>query len=199
MAKELPYFQFEPAEYLTKDVSFLSYEAQGFFINLCAYYWQRGCQITRDQILRRLKDESLLNELIDEKIITENNQEVFISFLDKQWLLACEKSKKAKQNGAKGGRPKSETKANANLNESKTKPKRKEKKKKEDIKYEFDHLSMSLEEYQKLSLEFKPSEIDQVVSNIQNYKDNKKYKSLYLTAKNWLSRDKKKEKTTTWV
>jgi hypothetical protein len=34
MAKELPYFKFEPAEYLTKDV-FCSLAAQGLFINLC--------------------------------------------------------------------------------------------------------------------------------------------------------------------
>jgi hypothetical protein len=41
MAKELPYFKFEPAEYLTKDVS-CSLAAQGLFINLCSYYWQRS-------------------------------------------------------------------------------------------------------------------------------------------------------------
>ena len=28
MAKELPYFKFEPAEYLTKDISFCSLSAQ---------------------------------------------------------------------------------------------------------------------------------------------------------------------------
>ena len=37
MAKELPYFQFEPAEYLTKDISFCSLSAQGLFINICCF------------------------------------------------------------------------------------------------------------------------------------------------------------------
>jgi hypothetical protein len=46
MAKELPYFKFEPAEYLTKDV-FCSLAAQGLFINLCSYYWQRSCNYQR--------------------------------------------------------------------------------------------------------------------------------------------------------
>ena len=196
--RELPYFQFEPAEYLTKDVSFLPLETQGYFINLCCYYWQRGCSLTEEQIERRLKRKDLLDQLLTEGIIDIENQKITIRFLDKQWISACERSEKAKLNGQRGGRPKSKPKANDNLNESKTKAKRKEEKKKEDIKYEFDHLSMTIEEYDKLLLEFKPSQINQVVENIQNFKNNKKYKSLYLTAKSWLSRDNK-EKKSTWV
>ena len=75
MAKELPYFKFEPAEYLTKDISFCSLAAQGLFINICSYYWQRGCELTKEQLLRRLNYEKELNELISEGVIdlVDNN------------------------------------------------------------------------------------------------------------------------------
>lgn len=85
MAKELPYFQFEPAEYLTKDISFCSLSAQGMFINVCAYYWQRGCELTKQQVLRRLNHEEAFNELIDEGVIYLDGEYITISFLKDQY------------------------------------------------------------------------------------------------------------------
>lgn len=82
MAKELPYFKFEPAEYLTKDISFCSLEAQGLFINICSYYWQRECQLTKKQIIKRFNYPEILKELIDEKIIKcDEDENITISFL----------------------------------------------------------------------------------------------------------------------
>tara|TARA_R110002012_G_scaffold314915_2_gene528083 strand:- start:2013 stop:2594 length:582 start_codon:yes stop_codon:yes gene_type:complete len=54
---------------------------------------------------------------------------------------------------------------------------------------EFNHLSITQKEYLKLLEEFKKENIDEVLDSIQNYSNNKKYKSLYLTAKNWLKRN----------
>jgi len=85
MAKELPYFQFEPAEYLTKDISFCSLPAQGLFINICSYYWQRECHLTETQILRRFNYPDLLKELIDEKVIRINDEQIKINFLFEQY------------------------------------------------------------------------------------------------------------------
>lgn len=137
MAKELPYFQFEPAEYLTKDVSFCSLAAQGLFINICAYYWQRRCVLTKEQVLRRLDYQDELNELIEEGIIDIYEGKIEIKFLDEQWQKATEKSRINKQNGSKGGRPKNriktELKPNANRNESELKGNRKEEIIKEEI------------------------------------------------------------------
>ena len=122
MAKELPYYQFEPAEYLTKDISFLSLTTQGLFINICAYYWQRQCQLTKAQILRRLNYTDELNELIDEGIIELNycdgefkDEEISIKFLDLQYDKATCQSKANAKNGAKGGRT---VKAKVKRNES---------------------------------------------------------------------------------
>ena len=53
----------------------------------------------------------------------------------------------------------------------------------------FNHLSISQKEYLKLLEEYKKENIDEVLDSIENYKANKKYKSLYLTAKKWLKRN----------
>jgi hypothetical protein len=138
MAKELPYFKFEPAEYLTKDISFCSISAQGLFINICSYYWQRQCSLTLEQISRRFNYPNELNELIKEGIIdvTENN--VKIKFLDIQLDDVSRLSNKNSANGSKGGRPKknpNETQTEPNLNptESQTKGIREEEIKEDNI------------------------------------------------------------------
>ena len=106
MAKELPYFQFEPAEYLTKDISFCSLAAQGLFVNLCSYYWQRNCNLTKDQFLRRLNHADILDELITEGVIKLNGSNITIDFLDKQRVKAIGLSETNSTNGKKGGRTK---------------------------------------------------------------------------------------------
>jgi hypothetical protein len=138
MAKELPYFKFEPAEYLTKDISFCSISAQGLFINICSYYWQRQCSLTLEQISRRFNYPNELNELIKEGIIdvTENN--VKIKFLDIQLDDVSRLSNKNSANGSKGGRPKknpneTQTKPNLNPTESQTKGIREEEIKEDNI------------------------------------------------------------------
>lgn len=132
MAKELPYFKFEPAEYLTKDISFCSLSAQGLFINICSYYWQRNCKLTKEQLLRRLNHEKELNELISEGVVDLIENNIYIKFLDNQLDEVENKSKTNSANGSKGGRPKknqteSESKPKLNPIESETKAIREDK------------------------------------------------------------------------
>lgn len=103
MAKELPYFQFEPAEYLTKDISFCSLSAQGLFINICAFYWQRECNLTKAQVLRRFNYPDVLKELIDESIIkADENDNIIISFLLTQYEEIIEKKSNDSEKGKIG-------------------------------------------------------------------------------------------------
>ena len=102
MSKRLPYFQFEPAEYLAGDIMFCSYASQGIFNNICALYWQKDCQLSYSQLIKRLGNEELIKELIQEKIIKVDKDAIIINFLDEQYNKATSKSNVNSENGKKG-------------------------------------------------------------------------------------------------
>ena len=104
MSKRLPYFQFEPAEYLAGDIMFCSYAAQGIFNSICALYWQKDCVLNYSQLIKRLGNEELICELIHEKIIKVDNDVIIINFLNEQYTKATEKSKTNSTNGSKGAK-----------------------------------------------------------------------------------------------
>lgn len=54
----------------------------------------------------------------------------------------------------------------------------------------FAHLILTKDEHQKLIQKNTPEEVEQVLNQIENFKGNNKYKSLYLTANNWLQKNK---------
>lgn len=62
-----------------------------------------------------------------------------------------------------------------------------------DIYRSFAHLSMSKDELHKLLTTYSQEDVDDILDAIENYKDNKKFKSLYLTAKKWLSKNEPKQ------
>jgi hypothetical protein len=54
---------------------------------------------------------------------------------------------------------------------------------------EFLHLKLTVQEFDKLRVDYSAEQINNVLDNIENFKSNKNYSSLFLTAKNWLKRD----------
>jgi len=53
----------------------------------------------------------------------------------------------------------------------------------------FLHLKLTVHEFDKLRVDYSAEQINNVLDNIENFKSNKNYSSLFLTAKNWLKRD----------
>lgn len=102
MSKRLPYFQFEPAEYLAGDIMFCSYASQGMFNNICALYWQKDCKLSYSQTIKRLGNEDLIKELINENIIKVEVDAIIINFLNEQYNKATSKSNTNSENGKKG-------------------------------------------------------------------------------------------------
>jgi len=106
MAKNLPYFKFYSAEWLTGDIVYEDLETQGLFINICATYWHRQGALTIDDIKKRYKSERLAN-LTERFILVNDDGLIRIKFLDEQLEERDKLSKTNADNGKLGGRPKS--------------------------------------------------------------------------------------------
>lgn len=97
------------------------------------------------------------------------------------------------ENGKKGAKAKQEeSKRKAKGKQRQSKPKaNKDVELNNTIYHQFNHLSISIEDNQKLidKYFYTQLEIDAVYQRIENYRQNKKYSSLYLTALDWLKKD----------
>jgi len=146
MAKDLPYFKFFCSEWSDGDITLESFETQGLFINICAYYWSNECSISLDKTKKKFKlcNDINFENLINSGIIKIIEGNISINFLNEQQNERSFKSLTNSENGKKGGRPKkpieSEIKPNAlfSLSEPKanTKAIREEKKREEEIRKE---------------------------------------------------------------
>jgi hypothetical protein len=105
MAKELPYFKFEPNEWSNGNIQMCSDSAKIGFINICCSYWSRLGDISDNfaKIKCCEKNEAAFNELIEENIIKSINGKISIGFLDNQLSDFKDVKKSRAESGRKGG------------------------------------------------------------------------------------------------
>ena len=86
MAKELPYFKFEPQEWESGMIQLCSLQSKGLFIEICCLYWNRLGNLPYAFALHKLCNGSteLLQELESNGIYTINDDLIVIQFLDEQ-------------------------------------------------------------------------------------------------------------------
>ena len=86
MAKELPYFKFEPNQWDNGNIQMCTREEKGLFIDLCSMYWSRLGDVPIKLALQKLcgGNATALNPLISHEIIRVIDDMIFIEFLDEQ-------------------------------------------------------------------------------------------------------------------
>lgn len=183
---KLTWFKFSPSDWMMGKISKLPLKVQGEYIRFICTYWNKKCEMSIDDAKLEFSDASW-NKLQQYNLIKVNDNAVCIEFLDEQMLDINLLSIKRSQAGKRSAEIRS--KKNTSLTSVKQNPtEKKRKEKKIDIYREFEHLKISNIEYSKLLTIYSKEKIDECLDNIENYKNNKNYKSLYLTAKSWLQR-----------
>jgi len=80
---KLPFFKFEPDEWLTGKISYQTYSTQGAFIQACCIYWKKEGNITIEDLNFRISKKSL-EKLFFEKFLRKNGEKIKIDFMDEQ-------------------------------------------------------------------------------------------------------------------
>lgn len=99
---DLPWFKFNPNQWLTGTISFLSLKQQGSFMKVVCYYWSKECKVPFEQYKRIIPDD--YESLIKVGIVKQKNKNIVIDWLDKQYKERKEAHNKRVESGRKGGK-----------------------------------------------------------------------------------------------
>lgn len=145
MAKELPFFKFEPNAWENGNIQMLSRECKGLFIDICSMYWSRLGDLPLKLVVQKLcaGNATALNPLCDENIIEVIDGNIYIQFLTIQLqefeTTSSKNSENAKLGWEKRRKQKdlSERNATASKSQSETEAIREEKRREEEIREDF--------------------------------------------------------------
>lgn len=109
MPKELPFFKFYPSEWLVGDIVLQPLDEQGFFINLCAFYWKKDLNICSKDVNKWLIKGDAIKQKLYENLkklgfFSEKHGKIFIEFLDEQYKELAQAKVKQIVGGYKGAR-----------------------------------------------------------------------------------------------
>lgn len=105
MAKELPYFKFEPSEWMNGDIQMCNPAIRIAFLEMCCIYWVRTGELSKKMAIVKCcyGDPAVLDELISMNIVELDSENIVIKFLDEQLSEFTEIKKIRSEAGKKGG------------------------------------------------------------------------------------------------
>lgn len=114
MAKELPFFKFEPSQWDNGNIQLCSFEAKGVFISVCSMYWQRLGDVPYKLAVQKICNgkATALDSLITEDVIKVIEGAICIDFLNEQ-LSEFENISHTNSENARSGWEKRRLKATA--------------------------------------------------------------------------------------
>ena len=104
MAKELPFFKFEPNQWENGNIQINTREDKGLFIDLCSMYWSRLGDVPFKLAVQKLcnGNADAFDSLLDSNIFAVIDDMICIDFLNEQ-LLGFEENSKVKSKNARDG------------------------------------------------------------------------------------------------
>ena len=160
MAKELPYFKFEPNAWENGNIQICTREDKGLFMDLCSMYWSRLGDVPFKLAIQKLcaGNATALNSLCEAEIIKVIDNNICIDFLNEQ-LSGFENTSQQNSENARLGWEKrrkkahlSEIDATASKPQSETDAIREDKSRKEDKRKEDTHSAFDLLNYDKVEV-----------------------------------------------
>lgn len=162
MAKELPYYKFEPNEWENGNIQMCTHEEKGIFVDLCSMYWSRLGDVPFKLAVQKIcgGNASALQSLCDNNIFEVIDGNIYIKFLSEQLSefdnISERNSKIAKEAWEKRRKQKEENERNASALQSQSERNaiREDKIKEDKIKK---NIIPAFDEFLKYAIEKKPN------------------------------------------